>query len=68
MQVIEAQYLDHWGLTITSISNMSGPVLRSRHGTRGPTSADQMGDMSVPVAPTGGVSPNGQPGMSFVLV
>jgi hypothetical protein len=22
MQVIEAQYLDHWGLTITSISNM----------------------------------------------
>lgn len=24
MQVIEAQYLDHWGLTITSISNMCG--------------------------------------------
>jgi hypothetical protein len=23
MQVIEAQYLDHWGLTITSISNTS---------------------------------------------
>jgi len=27
MQVIEAQYLDHWGLTITFISNMSGRVL-----------------------------------------
>jgi len=23
MQVIEAQYLDHWGLAITSISNRS---------------------------------------------
>jgi hypothetical protein len=27
MQVIEAQYLDHWCLTITSISNMSAQFI-----------------------------------------
>ncbi len=41
MPVIEAQYLDHWGLTITSISNRSAhprrPVIMNIHAALAPS-------------------------------
>jgi hypothetical protein len=51
MQVIEAQYLDHWGLTITSISNTSVRVTAAQ--------IDQIRVCCAPLGCTGSAAPNG---------